>query len=155
MEKKESSLYASKEHPNYQSTCSSSLGSSPRSNADTAQEVILNNEANNLSDRLVAYTDDEVIEGIVLKKSFLLNGNGEDEDEENEKLIQVQRKVGLEKSMVQRLIAMLALALLGLAGIFVLLRLSTLVVGPPSQPVGPYKLVEAQVCEKKSFYIVF
>jgi hypothetical protein len=43
------------------------------------------------------------------------------------------------------MIAMVSLALLGLLVIFVLLEVSSIVIGPPSEPIGPYKLVEVQV----------
>jgi hypothetical protein len=50
-----------------------------------------------------------------------------------------------DQSLFQKMVAMISLALLGLLTIFVLLQVSSLIVGPPSQPVGPYQLVEMQV----------
>jgi len=50
-----------------------------------------------------------------------------------------------EQNLFQKMVAMISLALLGLLTIFVLLQVSSLIVGPPSQPVGPYQLVEMQV----------
>jgi hypothetical protein len=50
-----------------------------------------------------------------------------------------------DQSLFQKMIAMVSLALLGLLVIFVLLEVSSIVIGPPSEPIGPYKLVEVQV----------
>lgn len=52
---------------------------------------------------------------------------------------------GYDKTMIQRVIAMFSLAVLGLMIIVVLLQIGTLIVGPPKQPIGAYKLVEIQV----------
>lgn len=53
-----------------------------------------------------------------------------------------------DQSLFQKMIAMVSLALLGLLVIFVLLEVSSIVIGPPSEPIGPYKLVEVQVRRK-------
>lgn len=117
-------------------------------------------EADILSERLLACGGNSVMEAIVLKNSFSLgNGSGDDEELNREKkkglphknhhLSQSpkhhRRKDGYDKTMVQRVIAMFSLAVLGLMIIVVLLQIGTLIVGPPSQPIGPYKLVEIQV----------
>lgn len=49
-----------------------------------------------------------------------------------------------DQSLFQKMVAMVSIALLGLLVIFVLLQVSSLVIGPPSEPIGPYKLVEVQ-----------
>lgn len=50
-----------------------------------------------------------------------------------------------DESLFGKMVTIISLALLGLLAIFVLLQVSSLVVGPPSEPIGPYKLVEVQV----------
>lgn len=49
-----------------------------------------------------------------------------------------------DESLFGKMVTIISLALLGLLAIFVLLQVSSLVVGPPSEPIGPYKLVEVQ-----------
>lgn len=60
-----------------------------------------------------------------------------------------------DQSLFQKMVAMISLALLGLLTIFVLLQVSSLIVGPPSQPVGPYQLVEMQEGEDFLNHYVF
>ena len=60
-----------------------------------------------------------------------------------------RRSLKEDQSLFQKMFTMISLALLGLLTIFVLLQVSSLIVGPPSQPVGPYQLVEAQVSKFK------
>eukprot|EP00979_Chaetoceros_neogracilis_P018251 scaffold10559_cov267-Chaetoceros_neogracile.AAC.9 len=68
-----------------------------------------------------------------------------------------RRSLKEDQSLFQKMFTMISLALLGLLTIFVLLQVSSLIVGPPSQPVGPYQLVEAQegdqFFDKYDFYI--
>eukprot|EP01083_Nonionella_stella_P232564 820233_1 len=51
-------------------------------------------------------------------------------------LFQSRRTKGADRSLLHNMVAMISLALLGLIIIFVLLQISTIVVGPPSEPVG-------------------
>ncbi len=122
-------------------------------------ELRLNAEADQLSSKLVACGNNEAMERLVLNKSLSLGGGSSEEDallgelrrEEGLSFRQSsmrsfqKKKEGYDRSMVQRVIAMVSLALLGLMIIVVLLQIGTLIVGPPSQPIGPYKLVEIQV----------
>lgn len=117
-------------------------------------------EANILSERLLACGDNSVMEGIVLQNSFSLGNGGNDDEELNTQKKQVlphkshhlaqspklhhKKKQGYDKTMVQRVIAMFSLAVLGLMIIVALLQIGTLIVGPPSQPIGPYRLKEIQ-----------
>lgn len=147
---------------NYQSTesdgSSVSSSSSPQDGScNYPREMVLNNQADVLSERLLACGNNDVMERIVLSNSFSLLHGQEDvlmqelnRDEgftyRKSHRKSKQRKIdGYDKTMIQRVIAMFSLAMLGLIIIVVLLQIGTLIVGPPSQPIGAYNLVEIQV----------
>ncbi len=130
------------------------------------------NEADLLARKLMACNDNDDLEKIVLRRSLNIpyqsigtgDGHGPGRGPfgfrmgmgrsagksigagRNGPLFVSKRTKGADRSLVQNLIAMISLAMLGLAFIFVLLTISTIVAGPPNEPVGPYKLVELQVC---------
>ncbi len=147
--------------PNYQSTesdgSSVSSSSSPQYGSCNPHEMVLNNQADVLSERLLACGNNGVMERIVLSNSFSLLHGQEDvlmqelnRDEgfthrKSHRTSKHRKMDGYDKTMVQRVIAMFSLAMLGLIIIVVLLQIGTLIVGPPSQPIGAYNLVEIQV----------
>ena len=144
-------------HISSQTSVASSNGENPRA---AVEETNLNRAADRLSMRLVACGDNDAMENLVLKTSFSLEG-----EDQQQQLRDLQKEEGVihhrrsslskrqqrkqnvyDKSLVQRVIAMFSLAILGLIIILVLLRIASLIVGPPSQPIGSYRLVEIQVC---------
>ena len=117
-----------------------------------------------LSERLLACGDNSVVEGMEVRNSFS-SGNSGGGDEEDKELnthtkqglpykshhltqspnIHPKKKQGYDKTMAQRVIAILSIVVLGLMIIVALLQIGTLIVGLPSQPTGSYRLKEIQV----------
>lgn len=118
--------------------------------------------ADKLSSRLVACKDNDEMEGIVLSNSFCLNNNDHDGAlirELNERklphlkhhhrqITSRRHKEGFDKPMLKRFMVMFSLAMLGIMIMIILLQIGAVIVGPPSQPIGAYKLVEIQVCTR-------
>lgn len=50
-----------------------------------------------------------------------------------------------QRTIFSKMVTLISIALIGVLIIFVLVQVGQLVTGPPSQPVGPYKLVAVQV----------
>jgi len=153
---------------NYNSISGSTV-SSAESSLSGIGTIELPTEADHLASGLIACGDDEVLQRTILNKSFSLSGDDShspllrDEfpssphQRRHQHHLQHQhqhqhhtRPTGIGKSMIQRIVAMVSLAVLGLMIIVVLLQVGTLLVGPPSEPVGQYKLVEIQ--EGRDFF---
>jgi len=143
--------------PSYQST-NSSVASSEDSRADGVSNNGQDNgqdytAGDTLGRKLIACNNNEDLEQIVLRRSLDISYHTAPCDRSSS--FSIVRKVkhngyprrskGDEQSLFQKMVVMLSLALLGLLILFCLLQVSSLVVGPPSQPVGPYALVEVQV----------
>ncbi len=148
---------------NTYSTNSSVTSSNGEENLIEVTSSTLDEEAHRLALKLVECGDNDAMESIVLKNSFALNDESKQEQlrdlQKGEGLSlanrrssfksRQRRQQGYETTMVQRLIALFSLAILGLIAIVVLLQLANLVVGPPLQPIGAYRLVEIQVSSDK------
>lgn len=55
---------------------------------------------------------------------------------------------------IKMILIMLSLSLLVFLSIFALFILGSFVIGPPSQPVGPYRLVDVQVFEYRLYHFI-
>jgi hypothetical protein len=134
----------------YQSTTSSDE-SSEDSKMDTNYPNENLSDADILARKLLACNDNEDLENIVMRRSLdISNHHGpragiHKGGVRNGYFATSRRSKKEDETLFQRMVTIISLALLGLLVIFVLLQVSGIVVGPPSQPVGPYKLVELQV----------
>jgi len=120
-------------------------------NSISANKANENPEADILAQQLLACNGDEELEHLVMRRSLDIsdhalhsartatskNGYG------YFPLSKRSRKEDL--TLFQRMVTIISIALIGLLVIFVLFQVSGIVVGPPSQPLGPYKLVQVQV----------
>jgi hypothetical protein len=142
---------SSSNYVNYQST--QSAASSVASSINTETEMV-NNEANRLSEKLAECEDDDAKERIVLRNSFSFR-HGEQQSllkeynqRENRYLNKREAYEGTALP-VRRGILLFLLFALALSGLVVILAVFPAIriwfVGPPTQPIGPYDLVEIQV----------
>ena len=112
-----------------------------------------NSKADELARKLIACNGNADLENIVMKRSLDEPTPGKAwiaswkaKHKRNAYFLKSgRRNREVERSVFQKMVTMISLALLGLLTLFVLLQLSSIVVGPPRQPVGPYKIVEVQV----------
>lgn len=152
----------------YQSTAVSEIRNSlddddlSSSSSQANSYLSFESAADKLSSRLVACKDNDEMEGIVLSNSFCLNKNDHDGAlirELNERklphlkhhhrqITSRRHKEGFDKPMLKRFMVMFSLAMLGIMIMIILLQIGAVIVGPPSQPIGSYKLVEIQVCTR-------
>lgn len=115
-----------------------------------------NHDADTLSMRLVACNDNEELEDMVLRRTLDLSQHNT--DQEPRKPRPSPWNIGesfssyssTDRSLLQNLVALVALAMLGLILIFVFIEISSLITGPPSLPVGQYTLIELQ--EGEAFF---
>lgn len=122
-----------------------------------------NHDADTLSMRLVACNDNEELEDMVLRRTLDLSQHNT--DQEPRKPRPSPWNIGesfssyssTDRSLLQNLVALVALAMLGLILIFVFIEISSLITGPPSLPVGQYTLIELQVrsISPLSFSLIF
>ena len=120
------------------------------------------NDAEALARKLMACNNNEDLEHIVMRrtldipdhtgKSINVNANGDGPAGTRRAIGNfffraTRRSKADDRTLFSRMVTIISLACLGVLIIFVLLQVSTLVIGPASQPVGPYKLVEVQVRE--------
>jgi hypothetical protein len=115
-------------------------------------------QARRLSIDLVNCNNDEKMEKEILMRSLDLDSDqslSENSSEEDIGLSfssikkKVKRKVKrqtklMNKSTQETLVALMSIASIGLVAICALFLVGNLLVGPPRQPVGPYKLVDLQ-----------
>lgn len=122
--------------------------------------------AEELSVRLVACGNDEDLEQLVLRRTLDLSGHsfvGSSSPEEDSNMSGSKHlrtypwSIGYQsfssslfesnqRNLLQKLAALIAFAVLGMIVIFVSIEILSLITGPPRLPVGPYTLVELQVC---------
>jgi hypothetical protein len=95
--------------------------------------------ADQLSMRLLqVHTEDE--ERVILKETLGLESSSHHHPKPNE-----ATKERFTFGTLSSLLNLLGMALLVLSGLTFLLFLGTQFVGPPNQPIGPYRLLERQV----------
>lgn len=116
-----------------------------------------NHGAEELSMRLVACNDNEELEDMVLRRTLDLsqhNASQESRRKTRPSPWNIGESFGssssTDRSLLQKLVALVAIAMLGLIVIFVFIEISSLITGPPSLPVGQYTLIELQ--EGEAFF---
>lgn len=150
------SINASESTPltSYSSYQSGSSSSSEDSQFESNKKNNEFGDGDQLGRKLLACNGNEELEDLVMRRSLDIAFHGKKSDPRSSAMgrdnrmanFSISRRSFLEdQSLFQKMVAMISLALLGLLTIFVLLQVSSLIVGPPSQPVGPYQLVEMQV----------
>mmetsp|Transcript_5479 Transcript_5479/g.10444 ORF Transcript_5479/g.10444 Transcript_5479/m.10444 type:complete len:524 (-) Transcript_5479:2313-3884(-) len=169
-------MQASETTPLTYSNSSSSYPSSTLSTAEeSSEESDVEDNENNLKGevseedilgrKLIACNNNEELECLVIRRSLDISFHPPGSSATRSRFPKLagmthrftssRRTRKEDQSLFQKMVVMVSLALLGLLIIFVLLEVSSIVIGPPSEPIGPYKLVEVQVGEDFFNHYVF
>jgi hypothetical protein len=112
--------------------------------------------ADQLSMRLLQIDDDDSdTEERIIMESLALDVSDISVDREKRKSVDIRSNMeeAVSQAACERLCTMISLVLLAFALVAVAMWVGITFIGPPNQPVGPYELVERQVCSSQLFRI--
>ena len=105
-------------------------------------------EENRLGNDLMKCNNNDALENVMLSKALKVSIHSKSNTPHpTMSHLSISRKEDAKKqrTILSKMVTLISIALIGVLIIFVLVQVGQLVTGPPSQPVGPYKLVAVQV----------
>jgi hypothetical protein len=105
-------------------------------------------DENRLGNDLMKCNNNDELENVMLSKALKVAIHSKaNTPQHTMSHLSISRKEEAKKqrTIFSKMVTLISIALIGVLIIFVLVQVGQLVTGPPSQPVGPYKLVAVQV----------
>ncbi|GFH44916.1 hypothetical protein CTEN210_01390 [Chaetoceros tenuissimus] len=141
----------------YQSS-NSEYSISDGSEEDQNDDDLSYEEENRLGNDLMKCNNNDELENVMLSKALKVAIHSKSNTPQHTMShLSISRKeeVKKQRTIFSKMVTLISIALIGVLIIFVLVQVGQLVTGPPSQPVGPYKLVAVQDGEDFFNHYVF